>query len=209
MHSPNSYLCIQYDLWQKMKLIIIDDNPAVRTTLRLVLSEIFDEIVCVGDPRLIPALLLKADADAVLLDMNFDSSRMDGSDGLFWLKRMKEKADSPAVIMITAFGELNLAVEAMKSGAEDFITKPWDNDELIDKLVRAIQKNNEKRNSCKILMEAREIEKDNDRRKNMTLDQIKMSHVNKIVQMCGGNLSAAAERLGINRQTLYNLLKKQ
>ena len=109
-----------------MKILIIDDNPAVRTTLRLVLADEDCEIAAVGNPQLIPG----GNTDVVLLDMNFDNGRLDGADGLFWLRRIKESPDAPAVVLITAFGDVPLAVEAMKLGAEDFVTKPWDNDEL-------------------------------------------------------------------------------
>lgn len=111
-----------------MKILIIDDNRAVRVSLKLVLDSEFDSITAIGDPRLLPTLLAKGDFDAVLLDMNFDNSRLDGCDGLFWLARIKEMPRPPAVILITAFGDISLAVEAMKRGADDFITKPWNND---------------------------------------------------------------------------------
>ena len=84
-----------------LKILVIDDNPAVRSTLRLILADEFDEIVTTGDPRLIPAMLRNGDIDGVLLDMNYNSNRLDGSDGLFWLERIKEMADAPAVVVIT------------------------------------------------------------------------------------------------------------
>ncbi len=192
-----------------MKVLIIDDNPAVRTTLKLVLNGVFDEIAAVADPRLIPALLAAGNIDVVLLDMNFDNSRLDGSDGLFWLSRIKECENAPAVVHITAFGDVPLAVEAMKLGAEDFVTKPWDNDELIAKLNKAISRNRAKRDAGLVLDKARELERLDSRRRQMTLDELKFEHVSKIVDSCGGNLSAAADRLGITRQTLYNILKKK
>lgn len=192
-----------------MKVLIIDDNPAVRTTLKLVLNGVFDEIAAVADPRLIPALLAARNIDVVLLDMNFDNSRLDGSDGLFWLSRIKECENAPAVVLITAFGDVPLAVEAMKLGAEDFVTKPWDNDELIAKLNKAISRNRAKRDAGLVLDKARELERLDSRRRQMTLDELKFEHVSKIVDSCGGNLSAAADRLGITRQTLYNILKKK
>ena len=192
-----------------MKVLIIDDNPAVRTTLKLVLNGVFDEIATVADPRLIPALLAAGNIDVALLDMNFDNSRLDGSDGLFWLSRIKECENAPAVVLITAFGDVPLAVEAMKLGAEDFVTKPWDNDELIAKLNKAIFRNRAKRDAGLVLDKARELERLDSRRRQMTLDELKFEHVSKIVDSCGGNLSAAADRLGITRQTLYNILKKK
>lgn len=163
-----------------MKLLIIDDNVAVRTSLRLLLSDHFDEIAAVGDPQLIPALLAPGNVDVILLDMNFDNQKLDGSDGLFWLSRIKDSPDPPAVVLITAFGDVPLAVESMKRGAEDFVSKPWDNDELISKLFNAISKNKTSRdNQQKIekarLMELREQEIDS-----MTLDELKTSHIKRL-----------------------------
>lgn len=192
-----------------MKILIIDDNPAVRTSLRLVLDGVFDEIAAVGDPRLIPALLAPGNIDAVLLDMNFDSTRLDCSDGLFWLSNIKNRDNVPAVVLITAFGDVPLAVEAMKRGAEDFVTKPWDNDDLIAKLRKAIARNCAARSSSISLSNARELERLETARRAMTLDELKYTHVREVVDSCDGNLTAAAERLGITRQTLYNILKKK
>lgn len=192
-----------------MKLLIIDDKAAVRTTLRLLLSKEFDEIATIGDPKLIPAVMKDNDVDVVLLDMNFTNSNLDGSEGLFWLDRIKSSDNPPAVVLITAFGDVPLAVEAMKNGAEDFVTKPWDNDDLISKLHKAIKKNSEMKSQRASVAKAREIEQKERIQDEMTLDELKLSHIRHIIKLSGGNLSAAAERLGINRQTLYNLLKKK
>lgn len=191
-----------------MKILIIDDNQSVLRTLKLVLAPEFGQVVAMNNPKVIPALLAAGDIDAVLLDMNFDTASLDGSDGLFWLARIKELHDPPAVVMITAFGDVPLAVEAMKHGAEDFITKPWDNAQLIATLRKAIDKNREERGRRSTLDKAERIvrrEKDESR---MTLDELKMNHIKRIVDQCGGNLSQASALLGINRQTLYNQLGK-
>lgn len=191
-----------------MKILIIDDNQSVLRTLKLVLSREFDQIVTMGNPQVIPALISNGDIDVVLLDMNFDASRLDGSDGIFWLKRIKETENAPAVVMITAFGDLPVAVEAMKAGAEDFVTKPWDNDRLIEVLHRAIAINRAKRNAKRTIEKAKEICEKEESSRLMSLDDIKLHHIKRVVDECGGNLSKAAEVLNINRQTLYNQLKK-
>lgn len=191
-----------------MKLLIIDDNKAVRTTLRMVLASDYDRIVTTGDPTLLPAILAEGDVDAVLLDMNFDNRRLDGSDGLFWLARIKESSAPPAVVLITAFGDVPLAVEAMKRGAEDFVTKPWDNDDLKARLRRAIERNREAMAERRALVDATDMLSRGEDQSQMTLDEVKAAHIRAVVDKCGGNLSLAAERLGINRQTLYNQLRK-
>lgn len=191
-----------------MKILIIDDNKAVRMSLEMVLGDEFDSILTIGDPKLLPALLSNGDFDAVLLDMNFDNSRLDGSDGLFWLTRIKEMPQPPAVVLITAFGDIQLAVEAMKRGGDDFVTKPWDNDDLIAKVKSAIRKNRAARSDRAALSQARDAKARQDKLDAMTLDELKSDHINSVVARCNGNLTQAARMLGINRQTLYNQLKK-
>lgn len=189
-----------------MKILIVDDNMAVRTSLKIVLSEVADEIVAVDDPRMIPTLLKGGDVDAVLLDMNFDSSNLDGSEGLLWLSKIKDSPTAPAVVMITAFGDVPLAVEAMKNGAEDFVTKPWDNVQLIEKILKAVRSNKENRRKSQMLSTASALAEKESHRKQLKLEELKAEHAREVLSDCGGNLSAAAKRLGINRQTLYNLL---
>lgn len=191
-----------------MKILIIDDNKSVRMALKLVLDAEFDSILTMGDPKLLPALLANGDFDAVLLDMNFDTSRLDGSDGLFWLERIKEMPKPPAVVLITAFGDISLAVEAMKRGGDDFVTKPWDNDELIAKVKSAIGRNRAVRSDREVLSQAKDTKARQDRLDGMTLEELKADHINSVVARCNGNLTQAAKTLGINRQTLYNQLKK-
>lgn len=192
----------------KERLLIIDDNAAVRATLKLLLGDEFSEVTAIENPSLIATLSHPDSYDAVLLDMNFDSGALDCSDGLFWLERLKNLPAPPAIVVITAFGDVDIAVKAMKLGAEDFITKPWDNERLIEKLRKAISKNRQQRLDKEAARKVFELEEAENERLGLTLDEVKMRHIRSVIDSCGGNLSAAAQQLGINRQTLYNLLKK-
>ena len=116
------------------KIIVVDDNEAVLRSLRTILSHEFKTIVTVSSPVLLPALLRNGDVDMVLLDMNFGAGKQSGGEGLFWLDRILELKNPPAVILITAFGDIELAVSSLKRGASDFIVKPWDNTRLVDTL---------------------------------------------------------------------------
>lgn len=191
-----------------MKLLIIDDNEAVLRSLKLVFAGVFDRVVAVNNPRLLPALLREGDTDAVLLDMNFDARKLDGSEGLFWLERIKEMENAPAVVLITAFGDVPVAVEAMKRGAEDFVTKPWDNGKLIAKLHQAMEKRRERMVERAAVAQACKHNEHAKEQEHMTLEELKADHISRVVRECGGNLTHAAARLGINRQTLYNQIKK-
>ncbi len=192
----------------KERLLIIDDNVAVRATLKLLLEDVFSEVDAIENPSMIATLPQPGSYDAVLLDMNFDNGRLDCSDGLFWIERLKSLPTPPAIVVITAFGDVEIAVKAMKLGAEDFITKPWDNDQFIDKLNKAISKNRQQRNDKDAVRRTLQLEAAENERLNLTLDEVKMRHIRSVINNCGGNLSAAAQQLGVNRQTLYNLLKK-
>ncbi|MDE7421207.1 MAG: DNA-binding response regulator, partial [Muribaculaceae bacterium] len=88
------------------------------------------------------------------------------------------------------------------------ITKPWDNDQLIEKLRKAIDKNRQVRQDKETARRASQLEAIESERLRLTLDEVKMRHIRSVIDSCGGNLSAAAQQLGVNRQTLYNLLKK-
>ncbi len=185
------------------KILVIDDNTAVLSTLRLVLKSVFRTVVAVSDPQLIPALISAGDVDAVLLDMNFGSDKLDGQDGLFWLDRIMNRSgleNPPAVVMITAFGDVGLAVTSLKKGALDFIQKPWDNNDLIRKLQEAIIKRDER--NAKPQPEEEEREE-----LPLNLEEIERQTIIRVLDTCGHNLTTAAEKLGISRQTLYNKIK--
>ncbi|MDO4496610.1 MAG: DNA-binding response regulator [Bacteroidales bacterium] len=190
------------------KILIIDDNQSVLRSLKLVLRGVFDTVVTAPDPKLIPALLQAGDVDVVLLDMNFDSRKLDGEEGLFWLNRINELPHAPAVVLITAFGDIDLAVRSVQQGAEDFITKPWDNATLIDKLHKAIEKHRVKQENASLAAEAASLHDKLEAAQHLSLEEVERKHILEVVEAEGGNLVNAAECLGISRQTLYNKLKK-
>ncbi|MDL2278963.1 response regulator [Parabacteroides sp. OttesenSCG-928-G07] len=122
------------------KIIIVDDNETVLKALRVILSREFKTIITVQIPTLLPALLREEDVDVVLLDMNFGTGKQTGGEGLFWLERVRQGSFPPEVVLITAFGDVELAVASLKRGAIDFIVKPWDNDRLVETVVMAWEK---------------------------------------------------------------------
>lgn len=121
------------------KIVVVDDHEAVLKALRQVLSRVFRTVVCVSNPALLPALLREGDVDVVVLDMNFGTGKHSGGEGLFWLGRIRECPGPPAVVLMTAFGDIALAVDSLKRGAADFIVKPWDNEKLIETVEAAWQ----------------------------------------------------------------------
>lgn len=198
-------------------ILIIDDNVAVLQSLRLVLKSVFSTVAAVDDPTLIPAIISKENIDVVLLDMNFGKGKMDGKDGLFWLDRIKHRSgldNPPAVVLITAFGDVNLAVDSLKQGADDFIQKPWDNAQLIQKLTEAVEKRSEKMKESRIRNEELGGRSEGDSSlqssipKASPLTDLEREHIRKVLADNGGKVTAAAKVLGISRQALYDKMKR-
>lgn len=118
-------------------LLIIDDDRAVLESLALMLRGESAGLHTLWDPNRIYSALEHQSFDAVMLDMNFTAGRNTGNEGLFWLKEILKRDEDLAVIMITAYGDVDLAVEAMKIGAFDFIQKPWKGEKLVSSLNAA------------------------------------------------------------------------
>ena len=113
------------------RILIVDDDPGVLQTAKFTLKQHFQRVVTDKDPRKIPYYLNEDLPDVILLDMNFKPGIVSGDEGLKWLKQIEQHSPSPSVIMITAYGEVNIAVEAMKHGAVDFVVKPWENEKFV------------------------------------------------------------------------------
>jgi two-component system response regulator HydG len=125
-------------------ILVIDDDVDVLTAVRLLLKPEVKEIVTEKNPENLRSLLSKYEFDVILLDMNFNSSINTGNEGIFWLKKIKElKADS-CVIMITAYGDIDLAIRSLKEGAFDFMVKPWHNEKLIGTIKEAVRRKDSK-----------------------------------------------------------------
>src|SRR6187549_3013482 len=122
-------------------ILVIDDDVDVLTAVRLLLKPEVKEIVTEKNPENLRSLLAKQDFDVILLDMNFNASVNTGNEGIFWLKKIKQLNPGLQVIMITAYGEIDLAIRSLKEGAADFIVKPWNNQRLIDALKEALKDN--------------------------------------------------------------------
>ncbi|NHB67930.1 sigma-54-dependent transcriptional regulator [Perlabentimonas gracilis] len=126
-------------------ILIVDDNPSVIDSLTLFLKRKVAKIISTESPNDIPTILSKHQVDVVILDMNFELTENTGKEGLNWLKEIKKLDPNQVVIMITAYGDVALAVEALKEGASDFILKPWDNQKLLATLNSAMELSRSKR----------------------------------------------------------------
>lgn len=120
-------------------ILIIDDNKDVLIALEILLEDEFEKLKTITNPNQLTFLLQAEKFDVILLDMNFESTINTGNEGLYWLKQIMKIDPISVVIMFTAFGDVNLAVNAMKEGATDFVLKPWDNDKMLATLKAGIQ----------------------------------------------------------------------
>lgn len=125
----------------KGNILIVDDNKSILSTLEILLSPHFQTVTCLANPNQIVSELRKNEYNVVILDMNFKAGVNTGNEGIFWLGKIKEVNPELSVIMITAYGDIDIAVKALKAGASDFILKPWDNEKLIATIKIAMQLN--------------------------------------------------------------------
>lgn len=134
-------------------VLIIDDDVDVLTAVRLLLRPEVKEVVTEKNPENIRSLLARQSFDVILLDMNFNSSINTGNEGIFWLKKIKEFKSDAAVIMITAYGDIDLAIRSLKEGAFDFVVKPWHNERLLGTIEEAYKSKNNKAGSIRLSAE--------------------------------------------------------
>ena len=167
-------------------ILVVDDNPAILTAARICLGGVFEEVITLASPEGILATMNQENVDVVLLDMNFTLGVNSGQDGLLWLRSIHKLHPDVPVVLITAYADIKLAVRGLKDGAADFVTKPWDNEELVRTLKDAIDK-------------SKEI---------VPLEEVETAHIHRVLEKCHGNISKAAEMLGITRQTLYAKMKR-
>lgn len=125
----------------KGNILIVDDNKSIISALEILLGPEFDHIKGISNPNLIPAELRNTAYNLVILDMNFQAGINTGNEGLFWLNQIKKTNPEISVVLITAYSDVELAVNALKQGACDFIPKPWGNSKLLATIKAAIQLN--------------------------------------------------------------------
>lgn len=167
-------------------ILVVDDNTSIFTTLEICLDGVFEKIITLTKPENILKILEQEKISLILLDMNFSLGVNNGQGGLLWVQAIHRRHPDIPIVLMTAYADIRLAVRGLKSGAVDFVTKPWDNHELIRTLKDAIDANDVV----------------------IPLEKMEEEHVRKVVDRCHGNISKAAELLEISRQRLYKKLKK-
>jgi len=172
------------------KALIVEDDRDVQRAARVALAGHFREVALADAPARFDQWL-DATTDVVLLDMNFALAQSSGRDGLNALARIRIIDPALSVVLMTAYGSVSLAVEALKRGAVDFVLKPWRNDELVATLRSAAERTRAARADSSLDLDALE---------RRTIEQALKQH--------HGNISSAAEALGLSRPALYRRMSK-
>ena len=126
-------------LLKNAKILAVDDDQDVLVAVKMLLRPEVKEIVTEKNPEKILSLLSQSQFDLILLDMNYKSSLNTGNEGIFWLRKIREINKTVAVIMITAYGDIDLAVRSVKEGANDFVLKPWRNERLLETITMSLE----------------------------------------------------------------------
>src|SRR6056297_125331 len=145
------------------KVLVIDDNEDILFALKLLLKNHVEKVDTETSPNKIPQKMKEESYDALLLDMNFTKDAISGQEGFDWLERILEIDPDAVVVFITAYGDAEKAVRAIKSGATDFILKPWQNEKLLATVSSAIKLRRSKREAGDLKERQKEISEIQDR----------------------------------------------
>jgi len=177
---------------QAAAILIIEDDADVQRAARVALADVSAHIdVCGAPDETLETRLAGAPYEVVLLDMNFVTGARSGAEGLDALSRIQSCDGTLAVVLMTAYGGVQLAVTALKRGAADFVLKPWYNDKLVA-VVRAAAESTRRRRAAETL----------------TLEALEKDAIERAMARAAGNISVAAGALGISRPALYRRLSK-
>jgi two-component system, NtrC family, response regulator HydG len=148
----------------KGKILIVDDNDGILKSLSFILRQEYEEVTTIKNPAKFTTLLQSGAFDIILLDMNFSAGINTGNEGLFWLKEIIRYDRDAVVILITAYGDIELAVKAMKEGATDFIQKPFDPVKLVSTVKSAYQLRMSKVQVSKLMHKQKHLSEDLDKK---------------------------------------------
>lgn len=122
-------------------ILVVDDNPDILLAAKMLLKQHYSRIDTLDNPHQLTEQLAKTSYQVILLDMNFTKDSISGAEGFYWLKKIQEIDANVVVILITAFGDVDTAVDAVKAGAADFVLKPWQNQKLLTTISSALTLN--------------------------------------------------------------------
>lgn len=181
-------------------ILLIDDDPDVGLAAQLLLNRRVAPVTCLRRPAELPAALDRLHPAVLLLDLNFGPGRTGGAQGLQLLIEVQRRPQPPVVVVMTAYADIELAIQALKQGAFDFITKPWDNVRLIATCREALER---AQPMPPVEGQAQAVTEPM-----RSLAAQERAAVLAAIGQAEGNLSAAARSLGLSRAALYRRLEK-
>lgn len=172
-------------------VLIVDDDTDVQRAVRFALSAHVQEMDFASSLDALAQKLSEKTFDVVLLDMNFALGDHSGRDGLSGMQRVGAADPSLSVVLMTAYGAVSLAVDALKQGASDFILKPWKNEKLVASVSAAAERTQAARAAG-----------------NLDLDAMERAAIERALKRSEGNIAQAANVLGLSRPALYRRMAK-
>ena len=172
-------------------VLVVEDDVDVQRSARIALSSHVERVELLGSTDKLDDALAASAFDVVLLDMNFVVGERSGAAGLNALARVQAFDPTLAVVLMTAYGGVSLAVEALKKGAVDFVLKPWRNDKLVAAVMAAARTTQTRREAD-----------------NLPLDALERAAIERVLARHEGNISTAAAALGLSRAALYRRMSK-
>lgn len=180
-------------------IVLLDDDPDVGIAAQLLLQRRVGPVTCLRRPAELFAVLNRVQPALLLLDLNFGAGRTDGAQGLHLLDEVRQRPNAPVVVVMTAFADIDLAVQAVKRGAFDFVTKPWENARLVATCKEALQSIAHETRGPAAPAVAEAVR---------PLAEQERAAVVAALAEAQGNLSAAARALGLSRAALYRRLAR-
>lgn len=172
-------------------VLIVEDDPDVLRAARIALTAQVERVDVLSSTEKLEEILASSPFDVVLLDMNFASGQRNGDEGLTALARIQTFDPTLAVVLMTAYGGVSLAVDALKQGAADFVLKPWRNEKLTAAVTAAVNITRSRRGT-----------------ETLDLEALERRAIERALVRHAGNISSAASSLGLSRPALYRRMSK-
>lgn len=150
-------MTLVFENMKNANILIVDDNKSILSALELLLKGRCAKVKTLSTPNLLLSELKSEAYDVLLLDMNFSAGINTGNEGIYWLQRVLEQEPGLSVVMITAFGDVELAVKAVRMGASDFVLKPWENEKMLATIESAYKLNQSRKEVKKLKLKEKQL----------------------------------------------------
>lgn len=150
-------MSLVYENMKNANILIVDDNKSILSALELLLKGRFGKVKTLSSPNLLLTEIKNDSYDVLLLDMNFSAGINTGNEGIYWLQRVLEQEPGLSVVMITAYGDVELAVKAVRMGASDFVLKPWENEKMLTTIESAWKLSQSRREVKKLKLKEKQL----------------------------------------------------